>query len=316
MSESLVSKWEQNRSNPDITVLPILSEILKVSEHELITASVDSIQRDNNINAKKWNSLKTSWNMFFYIAYGITILTCFIVNLAVSKTLSWFFIVLSALILSSVFTILPGLLKRYKLFIIPTSALISLITLLLICNIYTNGTWFYLVLAPIILGYMIVFLPIYIHVYKFPKFIKKYKEIILLFINGLVTVFTMYIIQLNTNSIINWTKEIAIPLIIMGGVVSLFIIVITKYLPINGYLKSGIVLSFITIIHPLILLKTEDVLSNSLDLNKQQTYIPNFNIWQGDYINNIIQFILLLVLLVTSITFLVIGFIKNKNNYR
>ena len=104
VTESTVSKWEKNVAHPDITLLPKLSEILGVTEHELITASVDNKTRNEKVQAKKWRTLSFSWNLFFYIAYGLALIPCFICNLAINKTLSWFWIVLSALILSFTFT--------------------------------------------------------------------------------------------------------------------------------------------------------------------------------------------------------------------
>ena len=49
VSESAVSKWEKNIAHPDITLLPTLSEILGVTEHELITASIDKQSRIEKI---------------------------------------------------------------------------------------------------------------------------------------------------------------------------------------------------------------------------------------------------------------------------
>ena len=57
VSESAVSKWEKGISHPDITLLPKLSEILGVSEHELITASVDHQAREEKSQARKWRAL-------------------------------------------------------------------------------------------------------------------------------------------------------------------------------------------------------------------------------------------------------------------
>lgn len=94
VSESAVSKWEKNVAHPDMTLLPKLAEILGVTEHELITASVDKNMRAEKTQAKKWRVFSFSWDLFFYISYGITLLTCFICNLATEKTLSWFWIVL------------------------------------------------------------------------------------------------------------------------------------------------------------------------------------------------------------------------------
>ena len=72
VSESAVSKWEKNVSHPDITLLPKLSEILGVTEHELITASIDNKSRDEKVQAKKWRIFTKSWDMFFYISYHIS----------------------------------------------------------------------------------------------------------------------------------------------------------------------------------------------------------------------------------------------------
>ena len=73
VSESTVSKWEKDVAHPDITLLPKLSEILSVSEHELITASVDNKAREEKNQAKKWRVFSLSWSLFFYIAYGVAL---------------------------------------------------------------------------------------------------------------------------------------------------------------------------------------------------------------------------------------------------
>ena len=67
VSESAVSKWERNIAHPDISLLPKLSTILDVTEHELITASIDIKTREEQKQAKKWRSLSIVWDMFFGI---------------------------------------------------------------------------------------------------------------------------------------------------------------------------------------------------------------------------------------------------------
>ena len=73
VSESAVSKWEKDVAHPDITLLPKLSSILGVSEHELITASIDNKSREEKVQAKKWRVFSFSWSLFFYIAYSVTL---------------------------------------------------------------------------------------------------------------------------------------------------------------------------------------------------------------------------------------------------
>lgn len=77
VSESTVSKWEKNIAHPDITLLPTLSKILGVTEHELITASIDKQSRVEKVQAKKWKTLSFSWSLFFYIPYVIARIPCF-----------------------------------------------------------------------------------------------------------------------------------------------------------------------------------------------------------------------------------------------
>ena len=107
--------------------MPKLSELLGVSEHELITASVDNQARQEKLQARKWRAFSMSWSLFFYISYAVAIIPCFICNLAINKTLSWFWIVLSALILAFTFTNLPKLIKKHKLIFVPFSMYLALV---------------------------------------------------------------------------------------------------------------------------------------------------------------------------------------------
>ena len=56
VSPSAISKWEKDVAHPDITLLPTLSQILDVTEHELITASVDSEHQKEKAQARKWRN--------------------------------------------------------------------------------------------------------------------------------------------------------------------------------------------------------------------------------------------------------------------
>ena len=173
VSESAVSKWEKNVARPDISLLTKLSSILGVTEHELINASIDKTARKEQQEAKKWRVLSKSYSLFFLISYAVSILTCFICNLAVNKTLSWFWIVLSALLLSFCFTNLPKLIKKHKLILMPLLMFLSLVILLAVCCIYNKGNWFWVASLSVLFGLVVVFAPIYISKYKVFAKIKK-----------------------------------------------------------------------------------------------------------------------------------------------
>ena len=139
VSESAVSKWEKDVAHPDITLLPKLAETLGVTEHELITASIDNESRKEKIQARKWRRLAFTWDLVFYVSYVLALIPCFIVDLAINKTFTWFWIVLSALILSFTFTNLPKLIKKHKLIFIPLSQFLALCLLLAVCAIFFSS---------------------------------------------------------------------------------------------------------------------------------------------------------------------------------
>ena len=178
VTASAVSKWEKNVAHPDITLLPKLSEILDVTEHELITASIDEQTREERVQAKKWRLLSFSWSLFFYIAYAIALIPCFICNLAINKGLTWFWIVLSALLLAFTFTNLPKLIKKHRLILLPLCMFLSLCLLLGVCCIYTNGNWFWVAMFSVLLGLVIIFAPIYISKYKVFSKINKFNDFV------------------------------------------------------------------------------------------------------------------------------------------
>jgi transcriptional regulator with XRE-family HTH domain len=324
VSESAVSKWEKNIAHPDITLLPKLSEILMVSEHELITASIDNETRNERIQAKKWRTLSTAWSMFFYISYGVALLTCFICNLAINKTLSWFWIVFSALLLSFSFTNLPKYINKYKLLFIPLSIYLALCLLLGVCAIYSNGNWFWIASLSVLLGLVIIFLPIYISNYSVFNKIKNYNEFIsvgidFLLLNILLLVINNYSITYGFSN--NWWYfSIALPIVsIVYLVLNLFLCV--RFLKVNKFIKTSIILSltdiFLYIVPLFINVRNPEA---QKEINQLNIFKANFSMWQTNlYLENNIHCIVFLSILMTASIFLGLGLIKlfrikNKQN--
>ena len=100
VTEGAISKWERGVSYPDITLISDICRVLAISEHELITASTDTDTRKMKLEARKFRVIRSTWFWVPTISCMIALVVCFICNLAVNHTLSWFFIVLTALICS------------------------------------------------------------------------------------------------------------------------------------------------------------------------------------------------------------------------
>lgn len=165
VTESAVSKWERGLSYPDITLLRTICQVLMISEHELLTASVDTETRATEKLAEKYRRLTRNYRLAQYILYGGTLLGCAIGNLCAQHTLSWFFIVLAAVLLAASMTLLPSLLAlrgvadRAIGAVSVLCAFVCLELLLGVCCIYTRGDWFFVAAAGVLLGFCILFVP-------------------------------------------------------------------------------------------------------------------------------------------------------------
>ncbi len=317
VSESAVSKWEKDVAHPDITLLPKLSEILGVSEHELITASIDNKAREEKVQAKKWRVFSLSWSLFFYIAYTVALIPCFICNLAINKTLSWFWIVVSALILAFTFTNLPKFIKKYKLIFIPLFQYLALVLLLGVCCIYTKGDWFVIPTLSVLLGLIIIFAPIYIAKYNAFSKIKKYNDFVSVGIYFIM--FNILLVAINIYTVINnyttnswWYVKIALP-IVLTIYMELNLLLSVRFLKINRFLKTSIILFLINVFLylPSLLIK-----SGNPDLQKEiddmNIFKANLSSWQVDAtIEQNIHLIVCLTLLLLALVFLMIGLIRH-----
>ena len=162
VTEGAVSKWERGISYPDITLLSDICRVLDISERELITASTDTDTRKMKLEARKFRQIRSAWIRVPTVSYCIALLTCFICNLAVSHTLSWFFIVLAALVCA--YTFVPTVscfFESRKLLIFAGSTYLSICLLMFACAVYTGGlSWFVTACIGVLMGYVLVFGPI------------------------------------------------------------------------------------------------------------------------------------------------------------
>lgn len=315
ITESTVSKWENNVAHPDITLLPKIAKMLGVTEHEIITASIDKEWNMERRQAKKWRVLSFSWSLFFYISYGIALISCFICNLAIEHTLSWFWIVLSALLFSFTFTHLPRLVKSHKLILLPLSMLFALILLLAVCCAYTSGNWFWVASWSVILGFVIVFAPIYISKYKIFSKVKAYNDFVCLGVDFLFLNILLIVINVYTDinyGIGNWYLNIACP-IVLTTYILLNIFFSVRFLKINKLLKTSLVLFMIDLLYTLPIFIRVDNPSIQKEIDDYNILFADFSNWQVDVsLDNNVHCIIFLTILFLAIMFLIFGLIKKS----
>lgn len=325
VSESTISKWEKDVAHPDISMLPKLSEILGVTEHELITASIDEKSRAEKKQAKKWRAFSMSWSLFFYIAYGIALIPCFICNLAIDKTLSWFWIVVSALLLAFTFTNLPKLIKKHKLLILPLSMYAALCLLLGVCCLYTGGDWFMIPVVSVLLGMVIIFCPIYIAKFEVFKKIRKYND----FVSIAVAFVVLNILLLFAENYSvshgyighSWYLKVGLPVAFICYL-ALNLLCAVRFLKINKLLKTSIVLGLIDLmlyIPPMFLkVGNKNIQKELIDDFNMNILNADLSVWSGTTVDYNVHLIIFLTILGLALGFLTAGLIlhikrKNKN---
>ncbi len=313
VSESAVCKWEKNVARPDISLLPPLSKALGVTEHELITASIDLQTRTEKTQAKRWRVLSQVWSLFFYIAYGVAVTTCFICNLAVNKTLSWFWIVLSALLLSFSFTSLPKLIKSHRLVLVPLSMYTSLCILLGVCAIYTSGSWFFIAIFSVLLGLTPIFTPIYIAKLDVFKSLRKYNDFVSLGASFVMLLILLLVINLHGLKSGNgglWFPSLALPIVLCIYLI-LNIFLSVRFLKTNRFTKTGVILFlsilFTYLIPPLIKVNDPYIKRELDDFN---VFLADLSSWQVDVtLEQNIHCIVFLTLAVLTVVFSSVGIV-------
>ena len=315
VTESAVSKWEKDIARPDISLLPKLAEILNVTEHELITASIDKKSREEKVQAKKWRAFSFSWSLFFYIAYAVALIPCFICNLAINKTLSWFWIVFTALLLAFTITNLPKLIKKHKLILLPLFMYAAFVLLLAVCAYYTNGNWFIIPVTAVLFALVIVFVPIYISRYKVFNKIRKFNDFISIAIDFAMLNVLLFIIDIycfnNGYSTSHWYFNLALPIVIACYLIlNLFLSV--RFLKLNKLFKTSIILFLINVLYfasSFIKVPRPEVQN---EINSIKFYNADFSNWQnGLQLETNIYCIIFLTILFLSILFMIAGLIHH-----
>lgn len=241
VTESAVSKWERGISYPDITMISDLCATLNITEHELVTASDDLRQRQVEKQAKTYRSITKTTQWIFNISYLTALLTCFICNLAVNHTLSWFFIVLTSVFLAFTVTSMPPLIKKHRGAITLALFTVSLALLLMVCNIFTGGNWFFISFVPVLYAFVLIFLPIILSRISLPSPICRHKGLIC-FIADTILTYGLVIVILDFCGAMGSFIPLALPIMTVSIAIAWIFFIAIRYLPINAMFKTAVCL--------------------------------------------------------------------------
>ena len=302
VTEGAVSKWERGISYPDITLISDICRVLDISEHELITASIDTDTRKMKHEARKFRAIRGVWFWLPTISYGVALITCFICNLAVSHTLSWFFVVLAALICA--YTFVPTVtcfFESKKLLAFTVSTYLSICLLLFTCAVYTNGlSWFLTACIAILMGYVLLFVPILLSKTNY----SRYKFIISFAVTLVLTVLMMIHIRIRQSFMLGNAI-----LMTIYGFVPVIICAAVCAIRFHALLKAGIC----TAIGGIMFYFANHVATILFGPSSGSSYQVDFHNWEQCLTGNI-QLIVLLSILFVSAVFFAIGFFSVRRS--
>ena len=304
VTESAVSKWERGLSYPDITLIMEICRILNVSERELLTASEDMQTRQQEKLAKRYLSLIKRIKIFQIILYSIPLITCFIVNLATSGGLSWFFIVLTALMTAASLTLLPVFVEKKRGLITLAGFTASLIALLAVCRVYAGGNWLIITVISVIFGLSVVFMPFILRSLNLPSPLHRHKAALNLGVNTLLLFLMLFVANIYSGGdsfLVTAYLIAAFWLVLPWG----FTLVI-RYTGINRFFKTAGCLALSGVVYYFSRGFTEIIFKEPANFKLRF----DFSNWSAEYINYNVDAIIFFSLLGLAVLFAITGIIK------
>ncbi len=290
VTEGAISKWERGASYPDITLISDICRVLDISEHEFLTASTDTATRKMQREAHKFRTIRSTWFWIPTIAYSLALLTCFICNLAVNHTLSWFFIVLAALVCAYAFIPTFTLFfEEYKFQVFVASSYLSICLLLFTCGIYTKTLyWAPTACIGVLMGYVAVFLPILMAKTRYKRYAFLAVSVLLL----LLTVVLLLTVSTALAPAIAITVYSFVPLLACA---------LICLLPWNGLMKGGVCTLVCAVMYYFVGYVVDFLLHT-----KSDHYYVDFHNWE-QCINGNMQLLIFVSAALIGIVLLLIG---------
>ena len=297
VTEGAVSKWERGVSYPDISLISDICRALDISEHELITASTDTDARKIKREARKFRMIRGLWFWVPTISYAVALLTCFICNLAVNHTLSWFYIVLTALICAYAFIpTFTSFFEKKKLLVFTVTSYLSICLLLFTCAVYTSGLyWFPVACLGILMGYILIFGTILLSKTKLShlKFVIAFTAVLLLTI----------LLLLCVNSWQPFMLSSAILITVYAYIPVIFCTVVCMF-SFDGFLKTGICMVVASCVYYCM-----GHITNALFGLNQNHYEVDFYNW-AQCVSGNVHLIVITVMLIISAIFFTVGILR------
>lgn len=303
VTESAVSKWENGKSYPDITMIPNLCKVLGVTEKELIDGATDTDYRKMRHDATLYHRISETWFWGLTISYAIALFICLIVDIAVNHALTFSIVVFGSLAVA--FSFAPTWIRfshEHKLALFVGSTYLSLCLLFAICCATYSQSWFPIASSAVLLGYVAFFGPFLIRRYVPGRF-RQYN--VLVYFASLLLFLLLMLFIIRTTVAFPYFKALVITLY---AFIPFFITAAVHTFDISKLLKVAVdVLAFGVIGNRLFA-----VINRLFGGGRTDYYTVNFRDWTNN-INGNICLIWLVSSIIIALVLVLVFFARRKN---
>ena len=305
VTESAVSKWERGLSYPDITLIPRLAEALAVRTDELIAASENLEDRAARREARSYRRWRAALLWTSGLAYLVALLACFIINLSVEHSLSWFWIVFAALACAASLTTLPLLAVPRRGWLVLGAATFSFLALLTAIALqHQGGAWVPITVAATLTALIVVMLPIALYRARATLPFGRHVAVVSLAIDTVAIAVLLLVVLLSLGRGELWFPR-ALVLAAIGLVPVWGTVLVIRYGPGNGLLRAGLATSWLAVasywLQPAI----------ALVLGEQPPGLADLTRWtEAEYVEANIQLLIAGVLLAAGILLGIAGAVR------
>lgn len=270
-------------------------EKCKKTYEALRNTTIDTVMKDEaegilERHAKKERNMAYKAGIMIALILMVPVVITFIVSMSSGGGLGVFAVLTASMLLVASLSVVPLLSTQRRM---TKSILASVIALLLIfffVDRMNGGGEFVLWTIPTIFGLSIVFFPLVIRNITLPPILSDKKALITLTWDTLWLFLTIFEVCNHSGDIEGMRTGYTVSLILMTGV--WFIFLVARYLPVNVWIKAGIIL----IISCIWMAFTNDVYAYFAEHKKQLTILStNFSDWSTNICVNANVYTLILI---------------------
>lgn len=169
--------------------------------------------------------------------FAIPILVCLIVNIAAGAGLTWFFIVLAAMLIPASLIVVPLMVPENRFLWAVGSFTASLLLLFAVCSIYSHGSWFFIASSAVLFGLSIPLMPFVVNCKPVAKLLGNNKALAVVGTYTLTYALMMTCIGVKVGTLSYFRAALAFSLPFLLFMWAMFALI--RYPKWNGLLKAA-----------------------------------------------------------------------------